>query len=229
VTIDYEVVSQDDFGKGTYFVVAVKNEVVENYLKLFKSAGLLLESVESSSLSLRRIINYNVEGKKVVMSLDIGEEFSNIMVMDEGNIYFSRMVPLGGQALTRAISVNLGLDAVSSEEYKKNYGMDERLFEGKVKNAVLPVFSNLVDEIRRAMAMYNEERHKNIDLIVISGGGANMPGFASELNKNLSIEVQIIQPFLKIDVAQIAHMPVDINKEGSRFALAVGLGLRDMI
>ena len=130
--------------------------------------------------------------------------------------------------MTRAISVNLGLDMASAEEYKKAYGMKEMELEGKIKNAIMPVFDSMAEEIRRAMALYSESNNQAIELLVLSGGGAKLPGLAEELTKLLGIEVQVIQPFLKIDCQKIVS-PIDLEVEGYRFSTAVGLAMRDMI
>ena len=50
-------------------------------------------------------------------------------------------MPVGGESLTRAISVNLGLDMASAEEYKKAYGIREMELEGKIKNAIMQMQS----------------------------------------------------------------------------------------
>lgn len=61
---------------------------------------------------------------------------------------------VGGESLTRAISINLGLDMASAEEYKKAYGLKEMQLEGKIKNAITPVFTSMAEEIRRALASF---------------------------------------------------------------------------
>lgn len=228
VSIDYEVVERDETGKLTLFAIAAKNNLINTYLKLFKQADLQVLALETSSISLKRVIKHSVSDKMTVLALDLGNKYSNIVVIDSGNVFFTRVVSVGGEAMTRAVSVNLGLDMASAEEYKKAYGMDESKFEGKIKAAVVPVFSSLTEEIRRAMTMFKEERHKNVELIVLAGGGAEMPGLAGELTKIIGVEVQVIQPFLRIDCSKIS-LNIDLSTEGSKYALAVGLGLRDLV
>ena len=228
VSIDYEIVERDDSGKITLFAIAAKNSVVNNYIKLFKLADLQVLALETPPISIKRLIRSTVSDKVAVMVVDVGDKFSNIMTIDNGNVFFTRAVSVGGEAMTRAVSINLGLDMASAEEYKRAYGMDESKFEGKIKSAIVPVFSSLVEEIRRAMTMFKEERHKNVELIVLVGGGAGMPGLAGELTKITGIEVQVIQPFLRIDCSK-AILNIDLNTEGSKYALAVGLGLRDLV
>ena len=44
----------------------------------------------------------------------------------------------------------------------------------------------------------------------------------------LGIEVQVIQPFLKVDTTKV-NAPIDLNTEGCRFSLAMGLAMRGML
>ncbi|MFA6007191.1 MAG: type IV pilus assembly protein PilM [Candidatus Shapirobacteria bacterium] len=228
VSIDYEIIDEDEAGRLTVFAIAARNDLIANYVKLFKSAGVELLAIESPAVAMRRIISQMKIATEATMLVDIGEKYSDIISFKKGNIYFSRSMSVGGESLTRAISVNLGLDIASAEEYKKAYGIKEMELEGKIKNAIMPVFSSMAEEIRRAMALYSESNSKAIELLVLSGGGAKMPGLAEELTRLLGIEVQVIQPFLKINSTQIV-LPIDLATDGYRFSMAAGLAMRSLI
>ena len=228
VSIDYEVIEEDEAGRLTVFAIAARNDLIANYIKIFKSANMELLAIESPAVSMRRVLKQMETASEATMLVDIGQKYSDIIGFKNGNIYFARSMPVGGESLTRAISVNLGLDEASAEEYKKAYGIKEMELEGKIKNAIMPVFSSMAEEIRRAMALYSEDNNKAIELLVLSGGGAKVPGFAEELTRLLGVEVQIIQPFLKVDCQQII-VPIDLMADGYRFSTAVGLSMRDLI
>lgn len=227
VSIDYEVVERDEAGRLLVFAIAARNDLIQSYIKLFKLVGLDLLALESPAVAIRRVVVNSVSETAGILLVDMGEKYSDIVGINKGNIYFTRAMSVGGESLTRAISINLGLDMASAEEYKKAYGMKEVQLEGKIKNAIQPVFASMGEEIRRALESFREEQNKPADLLVLSGGGANLPGLAEELTKLLGIEVQVIQPFLKMDTTRIT-LPVDLNSEGCRFSLAVGLAMRGM-
>jgi type IV pilus assembly protein PilM len=228
VSIDYEVIDQDEAGRLAVFAIAARNKIIESYLKVFKMAGIELNALESPAVAMRRIVNYSVSDKAAIMLVDMGEKYSDIVSISDGKVYFTRAMSVGGESLTRAISVNLGLDMTSAEEYKKAYGMKEMELEGKIKTAIQPVFASMAEEIRRALGAFREEQGKPAELLVLSGGGANLPGLAEELTKILGVEVQVIQPFLKIDSTKLV-VPIDLNSEGCRYTLAAGLSLRGVL
>jgi len=228
VSIDYEVISEDEGGRLTVFAIAARNDLIDNYIKIFKAVKMELLAIESPAISMRRILKQVATASEATMVLDIGQKYSDVIGFKDGNIYFARSISLGGESLSRAISVNLGLDMASAEEYKKAYGIKEMELEGKIKNAIMPVFNSMAEEIRRAMALYSESNNRAIELLVLSGGGAKLPGLAEELTKLLGIEVQVIQPFLKVNSQKIVS-PINLESDGYRFSTAVGLALRDMI
>lgn len=227
VSLDYEIIDKDEAGRLTVFVIAAKNELITNYVKLFKSLGLEMVALESPAVAFRRMAKNSVGSIERVVILNVGERFSDIFNVYKGNVYFSRSLPVGGESLTRAVSLGLGLDLASAEEYKKAYGIKEDELEGKIRTATMPVFNSITDEVRKAVTLFVEDSGgKTVQLLVLSGGGANLPGMAEELTKILGVEVQISQPFVNIDVSQI-QSPFNLNTEGCRFSLAVGLSLRE--
>ena len=227
VSIDYEVVEKDNAGRLSVFAIAAKNETIQLYVKLFKSLGMDLAALESPAVAMKRVINHSVEAVNSVMLVDMGEKYSDVVSLNNKKVYFTRSKSVGGESLTRAISINLGLDMSSAEEYKKAYGMKEMQLEGKIRQAIQPVFVSMAEELRKAIVSYREELNKSIELLVLSGGGANMPGLTEELAKVLGIEVQVVQPFLKIDTKKVV-LPININADGCRFSLAAGLAMRGL-
>lgn len=229
VSIDYEVIEKDDAGRLSVFVIAARNDLIQFYVKLFKSLNLELVALESPSVAYRRVVTNGVKTVERVVVLDLGEKYTDIFNINKGNTYFARSFPIGGESLTRAVSLGLGLDVNSAEEYKKAYGVRETELEGKIRTAVLPVFNSIIDEVRKAMTLFSEDSGgKPVELLILSGGGANLPGMAEELTKLLGVEVQVAQPFVNIDITKIT-VPFNLNTDGCHFSLAVGLSLRGLI
>ncbi len=229
VSIDYEVIEKDDAGRLSVFVIAARNDLIQMYVKMFRSLGIELVALESPSVAYRRIVKNGIKTVERVIVMDLGEKYTDIFNINKGYTYFARSIPIGGESLTRAISLGLGLDMNSAEEYKKAYGIKETELEGKIRVVTLPVFNSITDEVRKTMALFSEDSGgKPVELLILSGGGANLPGMAEELTKLLGIEVQVAQPFVNIDVAK-SNVPFNLNTEGCRFSLAVGLSLRGLV
>jgi len=227
-SLNYEIINRDDQGRPLVFVVAVRHEVVDVYVKLFKSAGLNPIAFETTALGMRNLFSSIVDLTKPVLVLNLGEYYTDLIILKDSSVYTTRTLSVGGEAFTRAISLNLGLDAPSAEEYKKAYGMRSDQLEGKIKDSIAPVFNSISEEVRKAIVSFSQEFGMNIESVFLSGGGANMPGFAESLTKMLGIEVQVAQPFAKIDSSKL-QLPIDLRAVGCQYALAAGLALRDLI
>lgn len=228
ISLDYEIIEKDEAGRLTVFVIAARNDLINAYIKLFKSLDLTLVALESPAVTFRRVANVAVSASNGIMVIDFGEKYSNIVALNKGQICFTRSLSVGGESLTRAISVNLGLDMASAEEYKKAYGLKENELEGKIRASLMPILNSLTEDIRKAVALFSEDQGKPVDLLVLSGGGANLPGLAEELTKVMGVEVQIIQPFIFINTSKIT-LPFNLSLEGCRFSLAIGLALRGLV
>lgn len=228
VSIDYQIIEKDDAGRLNVFVIAAKNELIESYLRLFKSIGLELLALESPAIALRRVLKLGMPMVERVVVVDMGEKYSDVFSVNKENVYFARSLSVGGESITRAISLNLNLDMPSAEEYKKAYGMKEAELEGKIRQAILPVFNDISEEIRKTLTLFAEDVGKPAELLVLTGGGANLPGMAEELTKMLGIEVQVLQPFANVSTAG-NQFGYNLNVDGCRFALAAGLALRGLI
>ncbi len=227
-SLNYEVISRDEQGRPFVFVVAVRHEVVEQYVKLFKACGLSPIAFETTSLGMRNAFSQIVDQANPVLVLNLGEIYTDLVIIRENSVYSTRALSVGGEAFTKAISLNLGLDIPSAEEYKKAYGMKEQELEGKIKLAILPVFNSIAEEVRKAMVSHSQEFGKSIESVYLSGGGANMPGFAENLTKMLGVEVQVAQPFAKIDSSKL-QLPINLQASGCQYVLATGLALRELV
>ncbi|MFH1601370.1 MAG: type IV pilus assembly protein PilM [Candidatus Shapirobacteria bacterium] len=223
VQIDYQIISKTA-DRILTFAVAAKRSLVESYEKIITQAGLIPVAIETAAVSLARIIPENLD--KPVMVLDLGARDSTMIVAKDRSIYFSRTVPFGGEAFTRSLSGALGMNDFQAEEYKKAYGIKGGEWEGKIRESLQEVFIHLGEEIKKGFLAFSQEWQEPVGFLIISGGGASLPGLADELVKILGIEVQTCQPLAGIS-AEGARLLIEDKQELARFALSVGLAKRE--
>jgi len=160
------------------------------------------------------------------MIVDFGAKSTNIAISKNTQLVFSRSVATAGEAFTRAISQNLTMEAKQAEEYKKAYGLSVSQQEGKVGQALRPIFAIVAEEIKKAIHFYQtEEKGEPPSAVVLAGGTSGMPGIVPALSGLLGMEVIIGNPFTKVVVdpsvakALLSYQPL--------YSVAVGLGLRE--
>ena len=126
--------------------------------------------------------------------------------------------------MTRAISQNLDFSESQAEEYKRIYGLEKDKLEGKLLNAVRPVMDTIVNEMKRAIAFF-EEKHKDqhVQTIILAGGSTRLPGMVTYFAESFNMEVQLANPLVGIIREPRFNI---LNSEGPNFCVAVGLALK---
>ena len=159
-----------------------------------------------------------------LMIAHFGANTTDFCVVEGERLVFTRSLPTGGTALSRAMAKELGLEVNQAEQYKRTYGLDPRQLQSKVRNTLLPVFASLVNELRKGMQFYAGEQGKKIVRIILSGGGAYLPEMVRELAAGLGVEVLVGNPWAGIEMD--ATQQKRVGGIGAVFSVAMGLALR---
>jgi len=200
------------------FVVAVPKKVSESYVKFLSLAGLEPERIENEVLSLARGLSGFTADKGVSLILDVGASSTKMVVVEKEQIHMSHVVPLAGMAMTRMISEAFKIPVSQAEEYKRVYGVDKTQVEGKIYNSLVGLIDSLVVEIKKVMANFsNTEKDKQIERIILVGGGAFLKGFTGVLVEKTGLDVTVGDPFVEIEA------PERVKGSGVVFATALGL------
>jgi type IV pilus assembly protein PilM len=206
-------------------IVAAPNQTIKRYKAIIELAGLSVVAVETETLSLIRCIVKN-HSTVTSMLMNIGSLNTSFSIVQNGIIVFNYSTPLGGIALTRAISSDFGLNNTQAEEYKRTYGFSDKNLSGKVGQAIEPIFTNILTEAKKAIAFYNEKYKSDspISQILLSGGSAKMPGLDIYFVKNIGIETAILNPWKLLNVSNV---PKEIEDLGPEFGVACGLAIKE--
>jgi type IV pilus assembly protein PilM len=203
-------------------LVAAPRLVVERNVRAVEMAGLSLASVETELISLSRSLG--VDGQSVLVA-DLGARSTDIAIVKNSKLVFSRSFPTGGDAFTRAVSQYLGIDQVQAEEYKRTYGLVQSQLEGKVRQSLEPVVHLVGDEMRKALHYYQaESKGDSVHSVILSGGSAGLPEIASMLTQLLGVEVVVGNPFSKITVDPSAIK--SLTGYAPFYSVACGLAMR---
>lgn len=204
-------------------LIAVQQAYVEKYLKLVEMAGLNPTVFESELLAITRSLSNE---NQVDIILDFGASATDLAVGRNTNLVFSRSIPIGGDALTRAVAQGIGVDLNQAEEYKKTYGLNPNQLEGKVYQAIQPIVGNILNEIKKAIHFYQtEEKGELPKRIIFSGGSSGLPGLSASVIKELGLEFLMGNPFLKVSMPK--EVSSKIANYSPLYAIAAGLAMRE--
>lgn len=225
VSFDWKVIPDEKTakqGKMKILIVAAPLVLINGYMKVLKMAGLKPLSMESESLAILRALNQNLAGKNALV-FNWGLKSAEIIIAQNSVFYLNRSLAATGESLSRAVSVGLGLDMVSAEEYKKTYGLRSDL-EGKVGKSLEPQLENLTNEIKKAINFFEEKEQEKIKMMVLSGGSSLLYGAVEYFTKCLGLEVQASNPFISIEAPpQYAEF---LKKNLPFFTVAAGLVMK---
>ncbi len=229
ITLDWSILKKpkntDPAGKMQVLLVAAPNQIIKRYQMILELAGLTVVGIETEILSVVRSVVVN-ETFPTTLIMNIGALSTSLVIVQNGIIVFSYITPLGGIALTRAIAADFGISVPQAEDYKRTYGLSDKNIGGRISNAIKPVLSTLVSEVKKAIAFYSD-KYKNessISQLLLTGGGALLPGIIGYFVQSIGLETIIGNPW---KLFNIQGVPEDLGIRGPEFATSIGLALKD--
>lgn len=212
-------------GKISVLLIAAPNLLLNNYVGLLSRAGLETLAIETEILAVSRALIGADTFSPNTLIIHMGAETTTLAVVARGNLSLTQSISTGGLAIARAVASSLGLEIAQAEEYKRSYGLDETKLEGKVANSIRPMIDIVVAEVKKVLAFYESHGFKEpIKRAVLSGGTALLPGLVSYLSNNISVEVQVGNPFLGVNLTEKQHQ--EITETSGIFSTAIGLALK---
>ncbi|MDP2671391.1 MAG: type IV pilus assembly protein PilM [bacterium] len=229
VKLDWQILSTintpDKKQKMEVLLVAAPTSLINNYLQILKMAGLSAIALETEITAVVRALVQRVAGTPTTMVVSIGASTTDLSIVTTNQINFTRSIATGGSALARGVAQDLGFEVDQATEYMKTYGLDATQLEGKVLQAIKPIFDVIVNEIRRALAYYTT-RHpeSSVKRVVLAGGTAKLPGLVVYLAEILGLEVQLGNPWDGISLP--SSLSQKLTEDAVSYPVAVGLALK---
>jgi type IV pilus assembly protein PilM len=229
VNIDFQILGPkpDEEGQMDVVLVAVKKNVIADYVDAVEKAGLypIIMDIDSFALSNMYEASYDFVEKKNIALVNIGASKTNINILQDGLPIFTRDSVMGSNNHTEALQRELDVSFEDAERLKLGQSVD-----GISPDNVLMVLSNaseeIYTEISRSFDYFKSSvSEEDIAEIILSGGAALLKGFAETMAERLGIPVELADPFKKMRVPE--KLDGDRIKEIAPItAVAAGLALR---
>ncbi len=224
VTLQFKVVSRsaETDRKMDVLLVAAPKRVISKYLGVVRDAGFVVEALETESTALTRALVKTEDPATIIVSL--GALSTELVVVKNGSVIFTRSIATGGINLTKAIMSEFNLPQSQAEEYKHIYGILEDKLSGKLAASLKPILDILVSEILKAGEFsHGRIPDSPIARIVICGGGAYLPGLSEFLAGRTNFEVSLGDPWA--DFAK-EGLILKLPGQGPVYSVATGLAQR---
>jgi type IV pilus assembly protein PilM len=223
VNLDFQILGpKEEPGNMDVILVAVKKDIINEYISVVKDAGFNPLIVDVNSFALENIyeINYEIEPDRNVAIVNIGASTINMNVLNGGVSVFTRDSAVGSNLHTEALQ----------REFNLTYDAAERLKQGEPVENVSPeeahaVIESASEEIIGEVSRSFEYFPEDINEVILSGGCAFVRDFPKLLAEKVGIEVKVIEPFKNIRVPKQFDVTY-LEEIGPIAAVAAGLALR---
>ena len=201
--------------------IAVQKNILNDFITVFQNCQLELKIVDFESACLARSLITHCNMNDIYAIIDIGGRTTIVSIYDFCNIRFTHNIPIAGKNFTQAIASKWNLFFQEAEEFKKAYGLDPLVEEGKVHLVLQKSIQQLLDVIKKDIDYYQEKTNRKISKIIFCGGSSQMPKISKYFIKNLDIKTEIGDPFSRIK--DKINIPNKIQ-----YAAVAGLALRGL-
>lgn len=207
-------------------VIASPKHVVSKYIKVLQMAGFQPSALETETIAVTRSLVGNNPFSPSTLIIQMGANTTDFTAVSKGLIWLTRSISTGGVALTRALAQYFNFEMNQAEQYKKIYGLSEDQLDGKIFGALKPIVDIIAGEGKRVIQAFEARSpHEPMKRVVISGGGAKMPGLVRYLANLLGLEVQEADPWFSI--IKDKNSVLKLSQEAPAYSVAVGLALRE--
>ncbi|HEY8316949.1 MAG TPA: type IV pilus assembly protein PilM [Gaiellaceae bacterium] len=235
--LDYRVLDESVDAEGQtvkrVLLVVAYRELIDRYVSACRKAGINLAGIDLEAFALLRALGAPADRDgSALVAVAIGHDRSTFAVSDGRICEFTRVVEWGGSALNVALARAFDSTPSEVETLKRSLSLDgstnpEDLTPEQVAaalDAVRRQVQSFARELVSSLQFYqNQPGSLGIGEIVITGGTAQLPGLAEELERLIGVHVRIGDPFARLKVAKRF---AGTEQLGS-LAVAIGLGIED--
>ena len=212
----------------TVTIGAAPKTIIDGYSSALEAAGLIPVAFEIEAQAIVRSIIPIEEIREIdhaIGVVDFGATRSSFIVYDRGQ--FTVSIPLSGDAVTRRIAEELGVDLEEAERTKRQCGVDAHRCGVKLWKIMEPFLTEMAERILDAINFYRDHFSGGRDLkeIILCGGGANMARIDELLSDLTKTSVRKADPWVNIDPGR-SPLPPEIILSSTT---AVGLALRQIL
>ena len=232
--LDYHVFNSGD-GTGRVVLAVTYRELVDRFVAACRLAKLELIGIDLEAFALLRALGAPEARRSAArVAVSVGHDRTTVAVSDGQVCEFTRVLDWGGAKVTSAIERSLRVEPDEAEKLKRSLsltggGATERpegpdAIATKATAAVRREVQSLARELGSTLEFYQDQPSSlSLASVSVTGGTSHLKGLDAELGKLLGIEVDVADPFGRIEGGDRAAA----NGSAGSLAVAIGLGIED--
>ena len=231
ISLDHHILESRSAGGESMevLIVAAKQDFLMRIIETMEIGGLKCSLVDVAGFALANCFeaNYGVQPDAVAL-LNIGASFTNFVVVDKGEVVFSRDVPVGGLTYTLEMNKTMGVSFHEAESLKISASLGQEV-PAEVNGLIAQTTEQVVDEIKNSFEFYGAtSAGAPVSKFYVSGGSIFVPGLVEQISKTMGIPFEAHDPFMKIAYDTKAFTPDYIEQIKSISPVVLGLAMRKL-
>jgi type IV pilus assembly protein PilM len=238
--LDYRILGErvDDEGvshRRVLLVVAYR-DLIDRYAEACKKAGIRLAGIDLEAFALLRALAPAANGAagsgSAVVVVSVGHDRATFAVSDGDVCQFTRVLEWGGRSLDEAIAKALDLSPSEARPIKLALSLSEPSIPAgltseqadQVRQAVLQALHEFARELVSSLQFYQSQPGSlGIGEIILTGGTAQLPGFAAELSRLLGVRTRVGDALAHVKVGK----KIDPEQQFGSLTAAIGLAIEN--
>lgn len=226
VELDFQILDPDADGlEMSVLLVAAKRELVEAKRHLLADAGVSLAVIDVDAFALHNAFEANHPDamKGTVALLNIGNEITNLNILDEGVPILTRDLTVGTRRFREDLQREHGIGGEDAETMLRSFDRTPVL-----DGSIAMRGEELAVGVERAATFLatSSRNFGQIRAVYACGGGARVPGLLEWLSERLRIPVQPANALARLTVRDGAMEFLATDEVAPLLMLPVGLALR---
>lgn len=220
--ISFRELSRDDSenGKVQLLSVAVRSDLPVALAGAIRKGGLQAYDVVPGPAVLPLAIE---SGQGAEILLAIGMLSSSVLLLNDGQLRYAQTIPLGADHFTGALTTT-GLTPPEAERWKRTHSLVAPQGDAdpypEQRAALAAAADNLVEAVYQVITYdQSEGTAGGVRRLLLTGGGSQLSGLNSYLNRSLGLPVEMAEPRQGLQVEEPDQFP--------RQAMAYAAGLSE--
>ena len=166
--------------------------------------------------------------KGSLLALDVGGGVTNVHIIKDGVPYFTRDLPLGTAHFIEEFQKQLGLTFDTARRVARGNveDVDLQLVTEIVRSVGAEIYQGLEPSLSYLKTSGEAE---GIDRIVLSGGGAHLPGLLGYLAEQYGVPSEVADPLGFLDFRPDLFAEGQAEELSPLLTVSVGLALREWV
>jgi type IV pilus assembly protein PilM len=227
--IDFAVLEKNEEKKMMkVLLVAAKNDIILSLIDCMNEAGLRPVVIDIDLFAVINLfqLNYDINKYNSSIIINIGTETTDAAFIHNGIFHSSRDIPISGTNFRTQLgfATSLPPDQINNIINSK---IDPKIDTVPIVNALNTVSKEFANAVGVAVSYFQtSDSIDKIDLIVLSGGYAHVPGLLNMLELRTGAEVEILDPLKNIVLDEKIALNFQDPGLGSVLSVAMGLATR---